>query len=145
MTHFIREIDGMEHAELLHLMNGFEPERFPKLKSRHLSHGLWWIAQEIETNIAIAFAGMVPFFESCDGVGYLKRAYVLPQYRGQGLQREFLRIREERARQIGWHLLVSECRNNPPSQKNFLLAGYETFTPEQPWGEHGSIYFRKRL
>ena len=144
MSHWIRKIDGMEHYELLHIMNGFEPEIFPPLQSRHLVHGHWWIAQEEVTNIAVGFAGLVemtPF----DGVGYLKRAYVLPQYRGQGMHSQFLRVREQAARDLGWHLVVSECANrNVASAKNFTRAGYLQCDPEQPW-ETGAIYFSKRL
>lgn len=139
----IRAVDGMAHCDLLHYMNGFEPERFPPLKSKHLAHGHWWLA--IDDNVAVGFAGMVPFFEQSDGIGYLKRAYVLPQYRGRGLQRSFMRLRESKARELGYHLIVSECANNPPSERNFLAEGFEAFTPEQSWGEVGSVYFRKRL
>src|SRR5579871_385391 len=144
MTHLILEVDGLDHHELLHYMNGFEPERFPPLTSAHLAHGLWWLA--VDDNVAIGFAALVPFFGPNDGVGYLKRAYVLPQYRGQGMQASFVRLREERARSLGWHLLVTECAgDNLASAKNLLRAGYEKFTPDQLWGEQDSVYFRKRL
>ena len=141
----VREVDGLVHHELLHYMNGFEPERFPQLASRHFLDGFWWLAVEMDGNVAVGFAGMVPFFAASDGVGYFKRAYVLPQYRGRGIQRSFMRLRETKARELGYHLIVGECSNNPPSERNFLAEGFERFDPEQPWGEAGSVYFRKRL
>ena len=121
---------------------GKEPA-FPQLKTRHLADGLWWFAQ-VPDGTVIAFAGMVPMVPF-DRVGYLKRAYVLPDHRGAGLQLKFLNLREEKARELGWRMLVSECKDNPPSQANFIRAGFERFDPEQPWGESGSIYFRKNL
>jgi RimJ/RimL family protein N-acetyltransferase len=145
MTFFIRDIDGMEHHELLHYMNSFAPEVFPPLQSRHFARGMWWIAQEHETNMAIGFAGLTPM-EPFVGVAYMKRAYVLPKYRGQGIQSEFLRVREKTARELGWHQLVTECKEqNEFSAKNILAAGFKQCFPEQPWGEAGSIYFSKRL
>lgn len=139
----ILEVDGLEHCDLLHYMNGFEPERFPPLKSRHLVDGQWWLA--IDGKTAVGFAGMVPFFTMRDDIGYLKRAYVLPDYRGRGLQRRFMRLREAKARHLNYRLLVSECKDNQPSERNFLAEGYQRFDPEQPWGEPGSTYFIKRL
>jgi GNAT superfamily N-acetyltransferase len=137
-------VDGMAHVGLIHHMNALAPEVFPPLTSRHLSRGYWWVAQDTETFEAVAFAGLVPM-EPFDGVGYLKRAYVLPQYRGQGLQRQFMQLREEKARALGWHLLVSECANNEYSERNFIAAGFERCSPEQPWGASGSVYFKKKI
>ncbi|WP_024517094.1 GNAT family N-acetyltransferase [Bradyrhizobium sp. Tv2a-2] len=145
MSYFVREIDGMECSDILHTMNAFDPS-FPALASKHFSHGYWWIAQEHDTNIAVAFAALVPFFGPKDGVGYFKRAYVLPEYRGQGLQLSFMRLREDKARQLGWRMLVSECSgDNVHSASNFSKAGFSEFIPEQPWGAPGSIYFAKIL
>lgn len=144
MSYFVHQIDPMAHIDLLHYMNAFEPERFPELQSKHFARGFWWIAQEYDTNYCIAFAGLVPF-DPFPGVGYLKRAYVLPQYRGQGLQLSFMRLRERKARELGWHMLVSECKDNPRSEDNFIRAGFKRCDPEQPWGEPGSVYFMKQL
>jgi GNAT superfamily N-acetyltransferase len=144
MAYLIRQIDGMAHAELLHYMNGFEPTVFPPLKSKHLSHGLWWIAQ-IEDGTAIGFAGLVPMTPFLD-VGFLKRSYVLPQHRGRGLQRDFIRLREERARDLGMRLLVTDVGgDNVSSRLNLEDSGYKVCDPEQPWGPPGSTYFVKRL
>ena len=140
----IRRIDGMEHIDLLHYMNGFEPGRFPELQSLHFTKGLWWIAQ-IQDGTVVGFAGLVPC-APFDNVAYLKRAYVLPQHRGNGLQRDFIKVREEAARALGMRQIVTECcGDNLASQANLRHEGYVECTPEQPWGEPGSIYFVKRL
>jgi GNAT superfamily N-acetyltransferase len=143
LTYWITQVDGMAHADLLNFMNSLEPA-FPPLKSRHLAKGLWWLAQ-IEDGTVIGFAGLVmmtPF----TGVGYLKRGYVLPDHRGHGLQRSFIRKREEIARHIGLTMLATECAAaNLASQANLRQEGFEECDPEQPWGAPGSIYFVKRL
>ena len=144
MTYWLREIDGVENADLQHRMNGLEPAVFPPLQSRHLGRGFWWIA-EIGDGTVVGFAGMVPM-TPFDGVGYCKRAYVLPRWRGRGLQRHFLRVRIEKARSLGWSKLVSECGgDNAPSAKNFLREGFRVAELEQPWGAPDSLYFEMRL
>jgi GNAT superfamily N-acetyltransferase len=144
MTVWIREVDGTEHAELLQTMNGYEPETFPPLENRHFADGSWWIAQN-EYGEAIGFAGLVgmlPFEWYC----YMKRAYVHPDYRGRGIQMEFISRREQKARELGYIALVSECSaDNISSRRNFLRAGFEECNPEQCWGAPGSVYFIKRL
>ena len=143
MTYWLPEIDGVRHADLLHRMNDLEPS-FPPLQPRHLERGYWWIA-EMADGTAVGFAGMVPM-TPFDGVGYCKRAYVLPRWRGSGLQRHFLRVRIEKARSLGWSKLVSECGgDNAPSAKNFLREGFRLADPEQPWGAPDSLYFEMRL
>ena len=140
MYRFI-EVDGSEAAEVLRSMNALCPEIFPPLSDDHLELGWWWLLKA-NPNILCGFAGMVPF-EPFPGVGYLKRAYISPDYRGHGLQLRMIEAREEKAREIGWHLLVSET-NCTFSARNFERAGFERCEPEQPWAG-SAIYFVKRL
>lgn len=145
MMHVIREVDGgdLEIAATLHRFNGMAPEMFPDLQLRHLESGYWWLVYFGED--PVAFAGMTPM-EPFPNVGYLKRAYVLPDHRGHDLQLRLMITRETKARQIGWTMLVSECgQNNGPSARNFARAGYEVVEPEQRWGAPRSIYWAKRL
>lgn len=139
----IAEIDGTRAAEVLHYLNAQVPE-FPPLSDRHLTRGYWWLARTANKTI-VGFAGLVAMepFPAC---GYLKRAYVSPAHRGKGLQLKFLRLREAKAREIGWTMLVAECAaDNVDSAGNFIKAGFTTIDPEQAWGAPGSVYFSKRL
>jgi GNAT superfamily N-acetyltransferase len=130
-------------AAVLHGFNALAPETFPPLEPRHMERGHWWIAYHL--GVPAAFAGIVPF-EGFPGVGYLKRAYVMPKHRGRGLQRSLLEVREAKARHIGWTLLVSECSaDNVFSARNFQRAGYTQFDPEQRWGAPNSVYWKKDL
>lgn len=143
MTIWICGADGRANADLLRGMNAREPGVFPPLTDEHLSDGHWWIASL--DGEAVGFAGlvaMIPFPK----VGYMKRAYVDPDYRGRGIQMEFMRRRQQKAIRLGYTTLVSECAaDNLPSRRNFERAGFAECNPEQPWGAPGSIYFIKRL
>lgn len=139
----IQEVDGEEHADELNRFNRMDPETFPPLDERHLTDGFWWFVYLDDE--PVAFAGLVamhPF----PGVGYLKRAYVLPDHRGHGLQLRLMTTRELKARELGWSLLVSECRAlNGHSAANFCRAGFARVDPEQRWGAPQSIYWAKAL
>ena len=142
--YIIREVAGVSAAEVLHYLNAQAPDRFPPLEQRHLERGYWWLVRTWNRSI-IGFAGMVPM-TPFDGVGYLKRAYIAPAHRGNGLQFKLLHLREAKAIEIGWHTLVSECHaDNSHAASNFIKAGFTVTDPEQVWGAPGSIYFVKRL
>ena len=142
--YIIRETDGVAAAEVLHYLNAQAPDHFPPLEQRHLERGYWWLVRTWNRAI-VGFAGMVPMTPFVD-VGFMKRAYVEPAHRGNGLQFKLLRLREAKALEIGWHTLVSEIsKDNSHSASNFIKAGFSVCNPEQIWGAPGSIYFVKRL
>jgi len=137
------EVDGTANASTLSRFNAMCPETFPPLEPRHFTNGLWWLA--LLDAEPIGFAGMVPF-EPFDRVGYFKRCYIMPGHHGHGLQLRLMAVRELRARQLGWSLLVSECGpDNQFSARNFMRAGFERCDPEQRWGAPHSLYWRKTL
>jgi GNAT superfamily N-acetyltransferase len=144
-TYAIIEVDPRDDTVVrqIHAFNRSEPS-FPELQPRHFHHGYWWFAYR--HGEPVGFAGLVPMVPF-PGVGYLKRAYVLPEARGNGLQRQFLFTRETMARCLGWSMLTAECSaGNITSANNFLACGYDPFEPEQPWGElPDAIYWLKRL
>jgi GNAT superfamily N-acetyltransferase len=145
MNYSICEVDGYEPAiaAQLHAFNQLAPDLFPELKPHHLENGFWWFVYLNENNVA--FGGLVPF-EPFPKTGYLKRAYVLPDHRGNNLQSRLLTLREQKARDLKWTHLVSECSgSNAASANSFIRAGYRVCEPEQPWGKPGDIYWIKEL
>jgi GNAT superfamily N-acetyltransferase len=104
--------------------------------------GYWWLGFDGQT--PVCFAGMWPS-QNWPNAGYLCRAGVMPKYRGQGLQRRLLLVREKKARALGWTMLVSDTHDNPPSSNNLIRAGHKMFTPPKPWGPDGSSYWKKEL
>jgi putative acetyltransferase len=82
-----------------------------------------------------------------DGIGEIKRMYVRPPYRGQGLSRLILAALEELAVQRGYHTLRLETgRSFAPALGLYRGAGYQ---PIPLFGEYGanpqSICFEKSL
>lgn len=137
------DVDGTRAAEVIHYLNA-QCAEFPALSEKHLTRGYWWLARTANKSI-VGFAGLVPM-APFDNVGYLKRAYVSEPHRGKGLQLKFLRLREAKAREIGWTMLTAECGvENAASASNFIKASFSVCEPEQEWGAKNSIYFCKRL
>ncbi len=141
MIYRLLETDGELAAEVLHSLNALEP-CFPVLTQDHLETGWWWLLKTSD-GVLCGFCGLVecrPF----PGVGYLKRAYISPDHRGRGLQLKMLQARIEKAKELGWHQLVTETTSHW-SAHNLAMAGFEMVEVEQAWGEPGSMYFSKLL
>ena len=139
----ISEVDGTDEARTIRDFNSLV-EEWPAISPSHLHRGYWWIIHdEFGFGRPVGFCGLVPFTPFCD-VGYLKRCYILPEHRGNGLQIRCMYVREEKAKRLGWKQLVSEC-TSVQSAGNFIKANYTPTLPEQPWGNPGSLYFTKLL
>lgn len=139
----ITEVDGQKFATEVRAFNALFKKDFLPLKDRHLKDGYWWLVHQ---GVAlIAFAGMVPF-EPFPRIGYLKRAAVLPEHRGNGLQARLIALREERARaSTDWTDLVTETSlENPASGNSFVRAGYRLVEPERPWAKE-TLFWKKAL
>lgn len=139
----ITEVDGERCAAEINSFNGLFPDAFEALKPRHLRDGYWWLVHD--AGRVVGFAGMVPF-EPFPKVGYLKRAAILADYRGHGLQGKLMGLREERARSLtNWTCLISECAvGNVASANNFIRAGYRLVEVERPW-EKDTLFWKKEL
>lgn len=142
----IREVDGddedvAETLDMLHDLCFMDAA----LRVKY-DYGYWWIAYYGKE--VAGFAGLVPSTIG-PGVGYLKRAGVLPEHRGRGLQRRLLKVRERRARELGWSQVITDTTDNVPSANNLIRSGYKLFEPErasaQPWAWKHSLYWMKEL
>ena len=145
MTYTVREVDASddEVAEIIRALNA-EPGGFPDLTDEELDgfNCYWWLAYCGKD--PVGFAGMVPS-RQWQNVGYLKRAGVLPAHRGRGLQLRFFKVRERKARGVGWTHLISECTDTVYSANNFIRAGYLLYEPKAPWAFKTSMYWKKAL
>jgi GNAT superfamily N-acetyltransferase len=104
--------------------------------------GYWWVAYD--KDLPVAFALLMPSVQWSD-TGYLSRSGVLSSYRGKGLQKRLVRVRERKAKKLGWKWLISDTNLNPPSSNNLITCGYRIFQPSSPWGFETAIYWRKAL
>lgn len=102
----------------------------------------WWIVWDGNLK-SIGFAGLR--LSPLEGIGYLCRAGVLPCARGHGLQKRLIRVRERYAREHDLSALVTDTIFNPVSSNHLIDCGYRLFSPACPWGNDGSLYFRKDL
>jgi len=104
--------------------------------------GSWWIATE--NGVDIGFAGLVRTVSWTD-CGYLCRAGVIPGARGQGLQKQFIRVRLRQAKALGWKWVVTDTTDNPASANSLISTGFKLFQPTKPWGFKNTLYWRRKL
>lgn len=115
---------------------------FPEDDEPDWETGTWWLV--FDECHAVAFAGLTPSQQFSD-CAYLVRAGVLAAWRGRGLQRRLLRVRERHARAAGYNWLVTATYNNLPSSNSLIAAGYRLYEPSRPWLAKGALYWRKQL
>ena len=104
--------------------------------------GSWWIATDAGGDIG--FAGLTRTVSWTD-CGYLCRAGVVPNARGQGLQKKLINVRIRQAKAFGWKWLVTDTRFNPASANSLIACGFKMFEPTKPWGCKDTLYWRRKL
>lgn len=137
----LRAVNGSD-PDVQTLLYVLQLEILPADKPAKTNAGWWWILYDGVK--PIGFCGVYKSSQWA-GTGYLCRAGVLTEYRGKGLQRRLIRVRERKARQLGFTHLVTDTYENPPSANNLIACGYKTYHPRSPWGGDGVIYWIKRL
>jgi len=105
-------------------------------------NGYWWIA--IEDGMDCGFAGLIhsPWWSDC---AYLIRCGVLPNYRGQGLQKKFIRIRIRQAKTLKMNWIVTSTFENVESSNSLISCGFKLFNPRKPWMCNHTLYWRLKL
>ena len=104
--------------------------------------GSWWIATE--NGVDIGFAGLVRTVSWTD-CGYLCRAGVIPDARGQGLQKKLINVRVRQAKALGWNWVITDTTDNPASANSLIATGFKLFQPTKPWGFKNTLYWRRKL
>jgi ribosomal protein S18 acetylase RimI-like enzyme len=112
----------------------------------------WLIGWDVATHAAYCAWKAVKH----DGVsiGFHYRAGVLPEYRGQGLQRQMLRLRETRMREQELKVAVTYTdADAAASMRNLIAEGYRPYAPTPTTtlsglgrlGRVGFVHWRKSL
>lgn len=135
----IKAVDGGDQ-KIASLLIWLQLETLPGDPVIESSEGYWWIAYD--GSIPAAFVGMTDV-ESWRNTGYVARVGVLPDYRGNGLQKRLLAVCERKAKAIGLKQLISTTYRNPPSANSFVARRYKTYEPEVRWGAEDTIYWIK--
>lgn len=104
--------------------------------------GHWWLVRDGVVPVAFAALREVPSWEA---TGYMARCGVIQGYRGKGLQKQLLRIRERKAASLGMVRVITTTYNNPPSANNLIKRHFLTYLPTTKWGATDTIYWVKNL
>jgi GNAT superfamily N-acetyltransferase len=114
----------------------------PYDKPYDTTHGYWWIATS--NGVDCGFAGLV-YSSRWSDCGYLIRAGVVPNYRGRGLQKKFIRVRIRQAKTLKMNWLITSTYDNPASANSLISCGFKMFNPSQPWMARHTSYWRLKL
>ena len=115
---------------------------FPVDSRERTDRDLWWLAYE-GTRV-VGYAGARVW--EPDQALYLHRAGVLPEARGQGLQRRLIRARVQYARRLGLiRAYTYTAAWNVRSSNNLAACGFRLWRPARPWGGKNCLYYYKRI
>lgn len=91
-----------------------------------------WIARDERGEIA-GYAAMQ--ITDSGTAAFLSRCGVLPAFRGKGLQKQFIRVRERTARKLGVRNLITYTNTvNLGSINSLIASGYRLYRPAYSWG-----------
>ncbi len=109
-----------------------------------MTEGDWWLVDH--GGELIAFAGMYKskYYYT---TGYLCRAAVAFEHRGQGLQKRIIRVRLRESKVQGLTCAVTDTeRTNYPSVNSLISCGFRLFRPWRPWATYkNGLYWGKLL
>lgn len=104
--------------------------------------GWWWLGYSFGTPVAFC---IMERSKTWSDTVYLSRAGVLRPWRGKGLQKKMLTIREKFARKCGYKWAITDTTENPPSANSLARRGYQMYEPAKPWAYNTTLYWRKKL
>lgn len=102
-----------------------------------------WLARNKRNNEPVGFCSVSDFGE---GILFLSRAGLLPEYRGRNIQRRFITVREQFARRNGFEEIITyTLRNNYQSMSSLIKSGYHLYTPLYEYVGSDVLYFLKDI
>lgn len=137
----VRQVDADAEADLLMEMQRITMPHDEHLKPEEALQ--WWIAYD--RGVPVGYAALSRSKQVANR-GYLSSAGVLPGYRGLGIQKKLIRVRQQYARRIGMTCLVTDTVvSNPASANSLIACGFRAFYPPTPWKIGAACYWRKEL
>lgn len=104
----------------------------------------WWICY-CDGEIA-GFCGITFYPKIQKPAAFLCLSGVYKEYRGFGLQRRFIKIRENFAAKNGYNRVITYTSyDNIPSANNLIRSGYLLYIPPQEWGVRHGLYFERYI
>lgn len=125
---------------------------FPVDEPPSIAGAEWVIGWDGE--MPAAYCAWKPVEQDGLAVGFHYRGGVLPEYRGQGLQRQMLRLREGRMRERGLTTAATYTdADGAASMRSLIAEGYRPYTPTPTTtlsglgrlGRVGFVHWRKAL
>lgn len=114
------------------------------LSAAELAASVWWLARDDDGD-PVGYCGACIEPES-PRVCYLIRAGVLPDARGQGLQRRMIAARLAWARGQGLTTAITyTTATNVRSMRSLARARFLPYAPADPWAGAGSVYWHRTL
>jgi GNAT superfamily N-acetyltransferase len=137
----IHRVDTRQPAVQTRL-SALQRKCLPFDKPYDTTHGYWWIA--VKDGVDIGFAGLIcsPWWSDC---ACLVRCGVVSDYRGQGLQKKFIRVRIRQAKALKMNWIVTSTFDNPASANSLISCGFKMFNPSKPWMTKHTSYWRLKL
>jgi ribosomal protein S18 acetylase RimI-like enzyme len=91
------------------------------------AQAVWWIARAGDQ--VVGYCAIMPRGKG----GYLSRAGVIPDFRGQGLQKQMITLRLRYAQHQGWPWVVTDThRENMASIHSLEKIGFRPYRPRNP-------------
>lgn len=137
----ISRVDG-KSEKIAALLKWLQLETLPGDEPIDTNIGYWWIVYDEDK--PIGFCSMKHSAKWADTI-YLNRAGIIYKYRGKGLQRRLIRVRERLSRKFGMTWLVSDTYQNPASTNSLIRCGFQMYSPSYKYGADGTCYWRKKL
>ncbi len=114
---------------------------YAELGGRWEEGGYYWGA--FEGRRLIGYAGLIPSRRFSDAV-YLHCAGVLPEARGNHLQRRLIRVRLAWARRSGYLWAVTYVMPyNVPSLRSLIACGFRPYAPTIAWSGRDVVYLTR--
>lgn len=136
------QIARVELGDWLDTLEELDLKLFPDCKPYPKEFSHWWLA--FHEGEPVGFSGL-HIYKDC-GTAFLCRAGVIKQYRGHGLQKRMIRVRDAYARKSGVNRIISYVAyGNVASANSLISCGYKLYIPKWEWGVGGCYYFQKIL
>jgi GNAT superfamily N-acetyltransferase len=123
------------------VLDRLDSATFPADESYQKTGKYWWVAYRGSTPVAFAGLKLVDKGQSA----FLCRAGVRQKYRGRGLHRRLIAVRERMGRRLAVSCFLTYTSDNIPSSNNLIRAGYHLYTPTENWAGPGVLYWCKPI
>jgi len=100
----------------------------------------WWFVYCAGERVG--YAGLKIMSGINKGIAFLSRCGILPEHRGNGLQRKLIRVRLAAAKKaLCDYVITYTLRTNLNSANNLIAYGFRMYIPEEEWGSPDSLYY----